>query len=74
MAPRSPKVDWISNKVLINRRDQVAGVGEGLPKTEAGVRMLDLDGLAITALTDQKACSFLANEHVWRNPRTGRGH
>lgn len=70
MALRWPKVDWIANKVLIDR-NQVAGVEKG-PKTEAGVRMLDLDELAIAALTEQKVSSFLANEHVWLNPRTGK--
>ena len=70
MALRWPKVDWIASKVLIDR-NQVAGVEKG-PKTEAGVRMLDLDEPAIAALTEQKASSFLANEHVWLNPRTAK--
>lgn len=59
MALRWPKLEWVANKVLIDR-NQVAGVEKG-PKTEAGVRMIDLDVPAISALTEQKATSFLAN-------------
>ncbi len=34
--------------------------------------MIDLDGLARAALTEQKACSFLSHEHVWLIPRSGK--
>lgn len=70
IALRWPKVDWIGNKALIDT-NWVAGT-EKAPKTDAGVRLLDLDAAAIAALTEQKAVSFLANDHVWLNPRTGK--
>ena len=62
MALRWPKLDWITSKVLIDR-NQVAGVEKG-PKTEAGVRMVDLDELAIAALTEQKACLWSAERMI----------
>lgn len=70
IALRWPKIDWIGNKALIDT-NYVAGT-EKAPKTDAGTRMLDLDATAIAALTEQKAVSFLANQHVWLNPRTGQ--
>jgi integrase len=70
MALQWPKVDWIANKARIDR-NQVAGV-EKAPKTDAGIRDVDLSGEAIAALTAQKPATFLANGHVWVNPRTGK--
>lgn len=70
IAQRWPKVDWTRRKVRIDV-NQVVGV-EKLPKTQAGVRDVDLNGDALAALTTQKAVSYVANEHVWLNPRTGK--
>lgn len=45
---------------------------EKAPKTEAGIRDIDLNADAIEILTLQKPYSFLAGAHVWLNPRTGQ--
>jgi integrase len=70
IALKWPKIDWISRKARIDR-NQVAGVEKG-PKTEAGVRDIDLNDEATAALIAQKPASFIANEHVFLNPRTGQ--
>lgn len=41
------------------------------PKTEAGIRLVELSPEALAALEAQKALSLLAGEHVFLNPRTG---
>jgi integrase len=69
IALKWPKVDLVGCTARIDL-NQVEGVEKG-PKTEAGVRTLDLNAEAIAALTTQKPVSFLAAEHVWLNPRTG---
>ncbi len=69
MALQWPKIDWLEKKARIDR-NQVAGIEKG-PKTEAGIRDIELDAEAIAALTAQKAITFLAGGHVWVNPRTG---
>lgn len=65
-----PKVDWVGNTARIDL-NQVEGV-EKDPKTSAGLRTIDLSADALAALASQKPASFLANEHVWLNPRTGQ--
>lgn len=65
-----PKVDWVHNRARIDL-NQVVGK-EKAPKTEAGVRDVDLNADALAALTAQKPASFLADAHVWLNPRTGK--
>jgi integrase len=69
MALQWPKIDWLEKKARIDR-NQVAGIEKG-PKTEAGIRDIELDTEAIAALTAQKGITFLAGAHVWVNPRTG---
>jgi len=61
-----PKVDWIHNKILIDT-NLVEHVEKG-PKTEAGVRLIELSPAAIAALTRQKACTWLAGGRIWRTP------
>ena len=69
IALKWPKIDWLGNTARIDL-NQVVGVEKG-PKTDAGIRTLDLDADAVAALTAQKPASFLANEQIWLNPRTG---
>ena len=69
MALRWDRVDWIHRRVRVDL-NLVGGELKG-PKTAAGVRDVDLDDEAITALTEQKAASFLAGQQIWLNPRTG---
>lgn len=66
-----PKVDWAASQARIDL-NQVEGVEKG-PKTEAGVRDVDLNADALAGLTAQKAASLLLTTgHVWLNPRTGK--
>lgn len=69
-ALRWSKIDWKAAKARIDV-NQVARTEKG-PKTEAGIRDVDLNADAIAALEAQKAASLLAGEHVWLNPRTNK--
>jgi integrase len=64
------KIDWIKNTARIDL-NQVVGL-EKSPKTNAGIRNVDLSASAQVALVSQKPTSFLAGEHIWLNPRTGK--
>jgi len=68
MALQWPKIDWIGRKARIDR-NLVGGIVKG-PKTDAGLRDVELNDEAIGALIAQKGATFLANEQVWHNPRT----
>ena len=68
MALRWPKIDWVSCKARIDR-NLVAKTEKG-PKTEAGIRNVELGDEAIAGLIAQKSSTFLVGEHVWHNPRT----
>lgn len=68
MALRWSKIDWIGRTARIDR-NLVAKTEKG-PKTEAGIRDVDLSDEAIAAIIAQKPATFLAGEHVWVNPRT----
>lgn len=70
IALKWPKIDLIKNTARIDL-NQVAGVEKG-PKTEAGIRILDLNPSAMEALSTQKAVSFLAEDHIWLNSRTAK--
>lgn len=65
-----PKVDWVHGKARVDL-NQVEGV-EKDPKTQAGIRDVELNAMAVEALTAQKPFSFLANEHVFLNPTSGK--
>lgn len=68
MALRWPKIDWVGRTARIDV-NLVAKTEKG-PKTEAGIRDVELDDDAIAALIAQKSATFLQGEHVWHNPRT----
>lgn len=68
IALRWGKMDWLGTKARIDL-NQVSGV-EKSPKTEAGVRDVELNDEAIAALIAQKPATFLAGQHVFHNPRT----
>lgn len=70
MAMRWTKVNFAKKLVRIDR-NLVGGVEKG-PKTDAGVRDVELNDEALAGLFAQKAATYLAGEHVWHNPRTGR--
>jgi integrase len=69
-ALRWAKIDWQASTARIDV-NQVEGKEKG-PKTEAGVREVDLNPAALAALEAQKPASLLAADHVWLNPRTGK--
>lgn len=69
IALRWSKVDWEVHRARIDT-NWVANT-EKAPKTAAGIRDLDLNDDAITALKEQKAFSFGTADHVFLNPRTG---
>ena len=73
-----PSVDWLHQSVRIES-NEVTGMQDGkvtrvskTPKTEAGKRDIELSALAVSALTAQKAVTFLEGGRIWFNPRTGR--
>jgi integrase len=69
MALQWPKVDWIGRKARV---DENLVSGEVVtPKTDAGLRDVELNDQAIAALQAQKPATFLAGQQVWLNPRTG---
>lgn len=68
MALLWPKIDWVGRTARIDL-NLVAKTLKG-PKTEAGIRDVELNDDAIAALIAQKPATFLAQEQVWHNPRT----
>lgn len=69
MALRWDRVNTAAKRARIDR-NLVAGAEKG-PKTEAGVREVELSDEALLALSEQRAvCPN--GEHVWRNPRTAQ--
>lgn len=61
------KFDGVHNKVRID-----AAVAERIekgPKTEAGIRDVELNDAALAALERQRARTFLAGGRVWRSPK-----
>jgi integrase len=69
MALRWSKIDFVGRTARIDV-NLVAGQEKG-PKTNAGIRDVQLNGEAIGALIAQKSATFLAGDHVWHNPRSG---
>lgn len=70
-------IDWVHGRARIEA-NTVTGIVDGkvqpvtkAPKTEAGIRDVDLSPLALEALRGQKAATFLADGHVWHDPRRG---
>lgn len=71
IALKWPKLDFVGKTARIDL-NQVTGVEKG-PKTDAGVRDVDLNADALAALSAQKPASLLlASGHVWLNPRTAQ--
>jgi len=75
MAVSWERVDWIHRRVRIED-NIVTGLVEGKvqqvhkkPKTDAGIREVELSERAMQALKDQKAYTFLAGERIWHDPR-----
>lgn len=67
--------DWVHGRMRIED-NLVTGLVDGKvkqvikkPKTEAGVREVDLDAAAMASLQAQKAYTFLAGGRIWHDPR-----
>jgi integrase len=63
-----PDIDWLHGTIRVTK-----AMREGrlkVTKTEAGERDVKLLAPAIAALERQKARTFLAGGHIWRNTRT----
>ena len=60
--------DWVGRTARADV-NLVARVVTG-PKTSAGIRDVELNDVAIAGLIAHKSTTFLANAHVWHNPRT----
>lgn len=69
-ALRWSRIDLKARTARIDE-NQVERVVKG-PKTDAGVRLVELSPEAMAALEAQKPLSLLAGEHVFLNPRTGK--
>lgn len=69
IALRWDRIDWVHKKARIdlNRVSKT----EKAPKTDAGIRDVDLNAEAIAALIAQKPATFLADKQIWHNPRSG---
>lgn len=63
-------VDWKRGVVRVSRAKTQAAEDHEDTKTRAGRREVKLLGLALAALKDQKAYTFLAGKEVFHNPRT----
>ncbi|WP_084544866.1 site-specific integrase [Derxia gummosa] len=64
------KVDGVHHRLRIDAN--VVCKVEKLPKTEAGIRDIDLSAAALDALQAQRRFTFLAGGRIWHNPRTGQ--
>lgn len=72
MALQWGDIDWINGEVKVRRaRTRYAKEAEA-PKTKAGRRNVKLLQPAIMALKAQKPWTFLADEHIFHNPRTNQ--
>lgn len=63
-----PKVDWIGGTLRVDR-SIVEHVEKG-PKTQAGIRDVQLTPIALAALERQKARTYLAGGRIWRSPKS----
>lgn len=61
-------VDWVGRRLAV-RDNYTAGQLKG-PKTEAGLRDVELSDEALAVLRQQKALTGLADAHIFHNPRT----
>lgn len=72
------KVDWIGSTLRVDE-NIVTGMEDGKmarvtkkPKTDAGIRNVELSAAALQALRDQKSFTFLAGGRVWHNGATSQ--
>lgn len=70
-----PNIDWVHKKARIEE-NIVTGIVDGQvkqvsknPKTDAGIRDIELSPLALAALRAQKKHTFIVGGRIWHDPR-----
>lgn len=65
-------VDWVNERIFVQRALTEHSKEPESPKTAAGQRYIKLLPAALEALKAQKAFTFINGEEIFRNPNTGR--
>lgn len=65
-------VDWVNERIFVQRALTQHSKEPESPKTAAGERYVKLLPAALEALKAQKSFTFLAGEEIFHNPRTGK--
>lgn len=65
-------IDWINERVYIDKALTQAADEVEETKTQAGEREVKLNEMSLAALKAQKAHTFLAHGEVFQNPQTGQ--
>ncbi|TWI48024.1 integrase [Pseudomonas duriflava] len=65
-------VDWLRGEVRISRGLTMAAKEAELPKTSSGIRSVKLLPLALAALQDQKAHTYIEGKAIFHDPRYGK--
>lgn len=72
IALRWKQVDFTNKMIKVDRKRTVHSEEDELPKTKASKRYVKLNKVALDALTQIKAFTFLEGQQVFLNPRTQR--
>ena len=65
-------VDWVNQRIFVQRALTQHSTEPETPKTAAGTRYVKLLPAALQALKAQKAFTFVEGEEIFRNPRTDK--
>lgn len=65
-------VDWLRGEVRVSRGLTMAAKEAELPKTASGIRSVKLLPMALTALQDQKAHTYIEGKVIFHDPRYGK--
>jgi integrase len=65
-------VDWVNQRIFVQRALTQHSKEPETPKTAAGERYVRLLPAALDALKAQKSFTFMEGEEIFRNPRTGK--
>ncbi|MGI0025558.1 MAG: tyrosine-type recombinase/integrase, partial [Nitrososphaera sp.] len=64
-------VDWHKGTVRVDKALTQPAKQSEAPKTQAGIRQVKLLFPAVNALQDQKTYTYLKEQEIFQNPRTG---
>ncbi len=70
VALRWKDIDWVKGCIRVVRKQTQAAKDDEIPKTSSGRREVKILEPAADALKSQKVWTFMANDHVFLNPRT----